>query len=167
MPKHTVEPRRLRYRSRAQGSATAFGHVGAEHYLFPLCENGHIDPTRFQKSWQTACRKLTAAVGLKGFRFHDCRHHAITELAESDASDATIMGLVGHVSRRRLSHYFRDHAKRSAVKEFSAKRPRSAESTSHVTNLGVVGIPAAQVIEKHGRHVGTRTPDLYRVKVAL
>ena len=35
----------------------------------------------------------------------DLRHHAITELAESQASDATIMAIAGHVSRQMLEHY--------------------------------------------------------------
>ena len=38
-----------------------------------------------------------------GFRFHDLRHQAITELSEGGASDATIMGIAGHVSRKMLS----------------------------------------------------------------
>lgn len=40
-----------------------------------------------------------------GFRFHDLRHQAITELAESKASDQTIMGIAGHVSKKMLQHY--------------------------------------------------------------
>ena len=73
--------------------AKAFEGTRPEHFLFPACEHGHIDPERSQKSWRTAWRKLTLAAGVKGFRFHDCRHRAITELAESQASDATIMAL--------------------------------------------------------------------------
>jgi integrase len=50
-----------------------------EHYLFPACESGHIDPTQPMKGWRTAWRSLTRAAGLRGLRFHDLRHHAITE----------------------------------------------------------------------------------------
>lgn len=103
-----------------------------------------IDPMRPLKSWRTAWRRLTRAIqcpqcgllqdagdrcsaceadtkGLKspfhGFRFHDTRHQAITELAESTASDQTIMGIAGHVSREMLQHYshVRMEAKRSAT----------------------------------------------------
>jgi hypothetical protein len=35
-----------------------------------------------------------------GLRFHDLRHHAITDLAESFVSDQTIMTIAGYVSRR-------------------------------------------------------------------
>ena len=73
--------------------AKAFGGATSEHFLFPACEHGHIDPERHQKSWRTAWPKLTKAAGLQGFRFHDCRHHAITELAESQASDSTTIRL--------------------------------------------------------------------------
>ena len=35
---------------------------------------------------------------LAGLRFHDLRHHAITDLAESQASDRTIMSIAGHLT---------------------------------------------------------------------
>lgn len=52
-----------------------------------------------------AWRSLRKAAGLPAMRFHDFRHHAITELAESQASDATIMAIAGHVSRQMLENY--------------------------------------------------------------
>jgi integrase len=60
---------------------------------------------------------------LHGLRFHDPRHHAITELAESQASERTIMAIAGHVSTRMLEHYshIRMDAKRKAQ---SAKRSK-------------------------------------------
>jgi integrase len=36
---------------------------------------------------------------LAGLRFHDLRHCAITNLAESQDSDQTIMSIAGHVSQ--------------------------------------------------------------------
>src|SRR5215469_1369468 len=91
--------------------------VQLDHYVFPACEASNIDPTRPQTSWRTAWRNLTRQItcpscGTKqqpakvccnekcladiqkvtspvaGLRFHDLRHHAITELAESQASDS-------------------------------------------------------------------------------
>ena len=41
----------------------------------------------------------------RGLRFHDLRHQAITEMAEAGASDATLMAVSGHMSRRMLEHY--------------------------------------------------------------
>ena len=58
-----------------------------------------------------------AATPFKGLRFHDLRHQAITELAEAGASDATMMAVSGHMSRRMLEHYshVRMGAKRTAL----------------------------------------------------
>src|SRR5205085_7333055 len=57
-------------------------------------------------------------------RFHDLRHHAITELAESCASEHTIVAIAGHVSRRMLERYshIRLEAKRNALHALS--RPK-------------------------------------------
>ena len=116
-----------------------------------------IDPTRPLKSWRTAWRRLTRAIqcpecgllqdpavtctGCKadtkdvkspfhGFRFHDLRHQAITELAESKASDQTIMGIAGHVSKKMLQHYshVRLEAKRSALDALSMKPVQKGDS---------------------------------------
>jgi len=125
--------------------AQTYGATNPEHFVFPACENEHIDPTKPQKSWRTAWRSLVketakragndaaklakqagrdveearrrAAEPFRGFRFHDLRHQAITELAEAGASDATLMALAGHMSRQMLEHYshVRMAAKRAAL----------------------------------------------------
>jgi integrase len=58
-----------------------------------------------------------SAAPLRGLRFHGLRHQAITEMAEGGASDATMMALAGHRSRRMLEHYshVRMAAKRTAL----------------------------------------------------
>lgn len=131
--------------SRLRGRAEAFGPVEPEHYVFAACENLQLDPTRPQRSWRTAWRSLVkeaarraenqaveaahgtdaerarqkanARAAFEGLRFHDLRHLAVTELAEAGASDATLMSLAGHMSRRMLEHYshVRLAAKREAV----------------------------------------------------
>jgi integrase len=96
--------------------------------------------------------------GLKGLRFHDLRHHAITELAEAGATDYTIQSLAGHVSRRMLDHYchVRIEPKKKAVEllerepttEEAAKTPQEAEnltSQNHVTNVPAEDLPALHV----------------------
>src|SRR5438094_6943538 len=97
--------------------AEKLGETLPDHYVFFACENGNLDPSKPQKSWRTAWRNLTKKAGLPGLRFHDLRHHAITELAESQASDAVIMGIAGHVSKKMLEHYShaRLRAKRTAL----------------------------------------------------
>ena len=137
--------------------------ISPTNFVFPACENGHIDPERYQRSWRTAWRSLTRVVfcpqcrkmqdpaencreceaemknvksPLAGLRFHDLRHHAITELAESQTSDSTIMALAGHVSRKMLEHYshVRQEAKREAVNMLSAKRPKKSTIEGYDTN---------------------------------
>jgi integrase len=101
--------------------ASVIGGSGPDHYVFPACENGRFDPATPQKSWRSAWRSLRKAAGIPGLRFHDLRHHAITELAESQASDATIMAIAGHVSREMLEHYshVRLEVKRAALEALS------------------------------------------------
>ena len=108
---------------RAQG----LGEVHPEHYVFPACEAAHFDATRPQASWRTAWRNLREAARLPRLRFHDLRHHAITELAESEASDSTVMAIAGHVSPKMLQHYshVRLQAKRTALDALSTRRTDS------------------------------------------
>jgi integrase len=60
-----------------------------------------------------------AAAPIKGLRFHDLRHQAITELAENGASDATLMAVAGHLSREMMEHY--SHARMAAKREAIGK----------------------------------------------
>ena len=102
-------------------------------YIFPHAEgNSKPNPTRPMSSWRTAWRSLTRKAGLAGLRFHDLRHHAITELAESSTSEQTIMSIAGHVSARMLAHYshVRLQAKRVAVSALSNTGERSVTSQS-------------------------------------
>src|ERR1039457_5377572 len=63
-----------------------------------------------------------------GSDIHDLRHTAITKLAESGASDSTIMALAGHLSRAMLERYshIRMNAKRQAVESLSLKPKEKA-----------------------------------------
>ena len=96
----------------------------AEHYVFPWCESRQTDPSRPTKGWRTAWRNACKRAGLK-LRFHDLRHTAITKLAESQASDQTIMAIAGHVSRAMLEHYshIRMAAKRAALDSIATPLP--------------------------------------------
>jgi integrase len=110
------------------------GASASDHFVFPACENGKIDPTRPQKSWRTAWRKLTKAAGILGFRFHDLRHQAITELAEAGATDATIMAVAGHMDRAMMEHYshVRMTAKRDSLDKLSSGLMGTAQSAIQV-----------------------------------
>ncbi|HUS09715.1 MAG TPA: tyrosine-type recombinase/integrase [Pyrinomonadaceae bacterium] len=80
-----------------------------------------FDPTTPLGSWKKAWSKLTIKAGLAGLRFHDLRHHSITELAESGCSEQTIKAIAGHVSQRMLDRYshIRLEAKRNALEALS------------------------------------------------
>ena len=138
--------------------ASAIGGTQPDHYVFPACENGRFNPATPQKSWRTAWRSLRKTAGIATLRFHDLRHHAITELAESNASDATIMAIAGHVSRQMLEHYshVRLDLKRKALDGLATRRS-SAESkpAGYDTNYDTTPLSgesyATQAIEKIGR----------------
>ncbi len=90
--------------------------------------------------------------------FHDLRHHAITELAEAQVADQTIMAIAGHVSQKMLARYshVRTEARRQAVMALSAKpivSGREASNTpgydtNHDTKVGAKRTAAVEVIEK-------------------
>jgi integrase len=166
--------------------AKAFNGIESQHFVFPACEHGHVDPTKNQKSFRTAWRHLTRAIQcptcsklqrpgetctnenckadirkikspLAGLRFHDLRHHAITELAESQVSDQTIMAIAGHVSQKMLARYshVRSEARRQAVSALSA-RPTGiwftadkgvGYDTKHDTKQGSREATAPEVVE--------------------
>ena len=135
--------------ARLHGRAEGFGPVEPSHYIFaafiPKFKfNGKrvidysvtgFDPTRHLKSWRSAWRTLTKKAGLPGFRFHDLRHCAITQLAENGASDSTIMAIAGHVSRRMLERYshVRMEAKRSAMEALAVSTKKAGYDTSNDT----------------------------------
>ncbi len=114
--------------SRLLERAVALGATEPQHYLLPAqsaAPGTGYDPNNHQKGWRTAWRKLTKAANLPGLRFHDLRHHAISKLAEGEASDQTIMALAGHLDRSMLEHYshVRSAAKRKAVDSISSYVP--------------------------------------------
>ena len=75
-----------------------------------------IDPSRPIKSWRSAWRAALKRANLQ-VRFHDLRHTCITKLAESPASEQTLMAIAGHLSRKMIEHYshIRMEAKRTAT----------------------------------------------------
>ncbi len=99
---------RSAWRSLVDKAAKQAGERAAEQ----AAGNGN-DPEEARK------RAASAFIGEKGqrLRFHDLRHQAITELAETGAADATLMAVAGHLSREMLEHYshIRMAAKRAAV----------------------------------------------------
>jgi integrase len=148
-------------------------------YVFPSAEGGRKpDPTRPMSNWRTAWRRLTRVVNCPicgqlqdpgrvclnqeckadiskvksptaGLRFHDLRHHAITELAESATSDQTIMSIAGHVSAKMLAHYshVRLEAKRTALANLASRHTDVGYVTNHDTNELVKEVVEPQLTE--------------------
>jgi len=79
------------------------------------------------------------------------------------------MSIAGHISPKMLTLYshIRLKAKRKALDALGGNSEKSGYDTNNDTKPLRDAIPKPQVIEKYGRPVGTRTPDLYRVKVPL
>ena len=127
------------------------------------------DPTKPMICWRSAWRSLTRAAGLRGLRFHDLRHHAITELAEGQASDGTIRSIAGHVSQRMLEHYshIRMDAKRKALEALSGRDLTDGYGTNNDTNSQAEPVPLPQLTEKNGGDDGTRTRGLCRDRAAF
>jgi integrase len=134
--------------------AEFFGPVEPSHYVFAafvpkFTFSGkkvigynvtEFEPTTHIKSWRSAWRTLTKKAGLPGFRFHDLRHCAITQLAESSTSDSTIMAIAGYVSRRMLERYshVRMEAKRKAMEALAASSKTAGYDTTCDTNATAV-----------------------------
>jgi len=140
--------------ARLRRRAESFGPVEPSHYIFAafvpkFTFSGKnvigynitaFAPTKHVSSWRSAWRTLTKKAGLPGFRFHDLRHCAITQLAEGGTSDSTIMAIAGHVSRRMLERYshVRMEAKRNAMEALAASTRTACYDTNYDTNVAAV-----------------------------
>lgn len=100
--------------------ARELGSFEPQHHLFPFrIARGNFDPSRpmsnsgMKKPWD----EVRKAAGLPNFRIHDCRHTAITRLAEAGTPIAVIMSMSGHISAKMIRHYTQisEHAQRLAV----------------------------------------------------
>ncbi len=108
-----------------------FAGAEPEHYVFPHEKYGlagdtrqpcawQVEPTQPMLRWKVAWENARKKAGV-ACRFHDLRHTFISRLAESQASDSTVMALAGHVSRAMMERYshIRMEAKRRAVDTLS------------------------------------------------
>lgn len=69
------------------------------------------------------------------------RGQTVTQLAESGASDSTIMAIAGHLSRRMLEHYshVRMEAKRKAIEALAVSTKAASYHTNHDTKPASAG----------------------------
>jgi integrase len=106
-----------------------FGETRPEYYLFPFGKPQPTDPTRPTTTMKTVWNSIREDAKVS-CRLHDLRHTALTKLAESGASEGTMLALAGHMSRAMLERYshIRMAAKREAVESLSITRPAAAKS---------------------------------------
>ena len=99
----------------------------------------------------THFKKVISETGLPNIRFHDLRHHLITELCESGASEQTIKAIAGHVSQRMLDRYshIRLDAKRQALEALA----QDGDVTSYDTKSGHSQPLSSQTTDSNGRRV--------------
>ena len=184
---------------RERAKALFGNNLSPDWYVLPHAEGyANPDPNKPMKGWRTAWRNLTQAIecpecgqlqdpratcrnpecvcdiskvksSTARLRFHDLRHHAITELAESFTSDQTIMSIAGHVSPRMLAHYshVRLEAKRKALDALSSGSSGGSYGTNNVTIARSKPTPTPQVIEQYGGPGPSRTVDLTLIRGAL
>jgi integrase len=108
-----------------------FPEAHPAHYVFPseryglAGEDGYatgkvvpydVRPDTPIGSWKTGWNAVRKAAKVS-CRWHDMRHTFVSTMAEGQASDATIMGLAGHLSRKMMERYShtRNEAKRQAI----------------------------------------------------
>jgi integrase len=93
-----------------------YGLAGEDGYLEGKMKAYNTDPTKPIGSWKVAwtAARTSAKVDC---RWHDMRHTFVSRMAESHASDATIMALAGHLSRKMMERYShtRAEAKKLAI----------------------------------------------------
>lgn len=75
--------------------ASRFPNAKPEHFVFPACETGRLDPHCPIANWRTAWRRACAKAGLEGLRYHDCRHTAATKLLEHGTPFAVVAQILG------------------------------------------------------------------------
>jgi integrase len=93
-----------------------YGLAGEDGYLEGKMTPYNTDPTKPIGSWKVAWTAARASAKVD-CRWHDMRHTFVSRMAESHASDATIMSLAGHLSRKMMERYShtRGEAKRAAI----------------------------------------------------
>ena len=144
-----------------------FADVQPEHFVFPHEKYGlagnerkpcawETEPNQPMHRWKVAWEGTRKASGVS-CRFHDLRHTFISRLAESQASDSTIMALAGHVSRVMVERYshIRMEAKRSAVNTLSGTDSGVAQNWAQFFVSG--NSEEAKLLKRSGEPPRTRT----------
>jgi hypothetical protein len=92
-----------------------------------------IQPDKPIGSWKVAWTAVRAAAKVS-CRWHDMLHTFVSKMAECQASDATIMSLAGHLSRKMMEKYShtRNEAKRRAISALDVKTQTDSPQIPHI-----------------------------------
>jgi hypothetical protein len=107
------------------------------------------------------------------FGWHNFRHSLASFLVAGGTDTTTVQELLRHVKVQTTLHlYSQSMPAERLVAQGSTLNAIFSQSTSRKANHGwITGVrkstETTYLIEIYGRHEETRTPDLYRVKVAL
>jgi len=103
-------------------SSERYGFDGEKGHLEGKTKAYAIDVTKPIASWKTSWT-LARTEAKVDCRWHNLRHSFVSTLAESQASDATIMSLAGRLSRKMMERYShtRNEAKRAAISVFDSE----------------------------------------------
>jgi len=126
-------------------------------YVFPAQRlDRSLDPSRPQSTWAKAWRNLTRAAGLRGLRFYDLRHLAITELCEQGIPVGVVQAFAGHGSAAMTGHYTHPRlpALRSAAGRLTICAPLQVELFDD-KGRDEPARPAAKKGNTHERSTGT------------
>ncbi len=58
-------------------------------------------PCEFRPAWH----RILEETGIRGFRFHDLRHEAVSRLVEAGLGDQEVFAISGHKSMQMLKRY--------------------------------------------------------------
>jgi integrase len=118
--------------------------LAADTLVFATPEGTPLRRSNFNRRvWQPAC----AAVGLKGFRFHDLRHSGNTLAASTGASLKELMRRMGHASPRAALIYQHATAERDRAVAEALSRLAEPKATLRAT-------PNLQLIDAQNENSG-------------
>ena len=110
-------PLRFALEHHASWYSSKVGPLDPDWYVFPRVNRVRLeDPTRPATTLKSSWEAVRATAGVK-CRLHDLRHGFCTKLGESNASEAVMLDMMGHMSvamLRRYSHV-RSQARREAI----------------------------------------------------
>lgn len=116
--------------------ASRFPNCRPSDYIFPACENGHLNPSKPIAHWRTARHRARTLAGLPGLRYHDLRHSAATKMLENGAPVATVAQVLGWSAStairmaKRYGH-IRPEAQRQALESIANPFPVENEAAGH------------------------------------